>query len=176
MPVCCHCSVIWLLGTLWTGAHRVPQSMGFSRNECCSELPCSHPGDLPNPGMQPTFLLSPALAGGFFITSATWEAYWSRVNYSVVFHSLQPMDCCPPGSSVHRILQARVLEWVAIPFSRGSSWLRDQTQVCHLAGRLFKVWVTSACVLSFFSPVRLFESLEKLAVWKNANYNIHPHF
>ena len=40
-----------------------------------------------------------------------------------------PMDCSPPGSSVHGILQARILEWVAIPFSRGSSQPRDQTQV-----------------------------------------------
>ena len=40
-----------------------------------------------------------------------------------------PMDCSPPGSSVHGILQARILEWVAIPFSRGSSWPKDQTWV-----------------------------------------------
>ena len=40
-----------------------------------------------------------------------------------------PMDCCPPGSSVHGILQARILEWVAIPSSRGSSWLRDWTNI-----------------------------------------------
>ena len=39
-----------------------------------------------------------------------------------------PMDCSPPGSSVHRLLQARILEWVAIPFSRESSWPRDQTK------------------------------------------------
>ena len=43
-----------------------------------------------------------------------------------------PMDCSPPGYSVHRILQARILEWVAISFSRGSSQPRDQTQVSHL--------------------------------------------
>ena len=43
-----------------------------------------------------------------------------------------PMDCSPSGSSVHGILQARVVEWVAIPFSRGSSWTRDQTQVSSL--------------------------------------------
>ena len=48
-----------------------------------------------------------------------------------------PMDCSLPGSSVHRILQARILEWVAIPFSRGSSQPRDQTQVSHIAGRFF---------------------------------------
>ena len=53
-----------------------------------------------------------------------------------------PMDCSPPGSSVHGILQARILEWVAIPSSRGSSWPRDQTQVSCNAGRFFTVWAT----------------------------------
>ena len=62
-------------------------------------------------------------------------------------HSLQPQlnDHCsavsdslwPHGSSVHRILQARILEWVTIPFSRGSSWPRDWTWVSCLAGRFF---------------------------------------
>ena len=47
------------------------------------------------------------------------------------------MDHSPPGSSVHGTLQARILEWVAIPFSRGSSWLRDQTWVFRSAGRFF---------------------------------------
>ena len=46
-----------------------------------------------------------------------------------------PMDCSLPGSSIHGILQAKVLEWVAISFSRGSSRPRDQTQVSHTAGR-----------------------------------------
>ena len=46
------------------------------------------------------------------------------------------MDCGPPGSSVHGILQARVLEWVAIPFSRGSSQPGDWTKVSCIAGRL----------------------------------------
>ena len=51
-----------------------------------------------------------------------------------------PMDCSLPGFSVHGIFLARVLEWVAISFSRGSSWLRDQTQVSCIAGRSFTVW------------------------------------
>ena len=50
-----------------------------------------------------------------------------------------PMDCSPPGSSVHGILQARILEWVAIPFSGGSSQPRNQTQVFYIAGRLFTI-------------------------------------
>ena len=53
-----------------------------------------------------------------------------------------PMDCSPPGSSLHGILQARTLEWVAIPFSRESSWTRDPTQVSCIAGRFFTIWVT----------------------------------
>ena len=48
-----------------------------------------------------------------------------------------PMDCSPPGSSVHGILQARILECIAIPFSRGSSQPRDRTQVSCIAGRLY---------------------------------------
>ena len=53
-----------------------------------------------------------------------------------------PMDCSPPGSSVHGILQARILKWVAISFSRGSSWPRDRTQVSHISGRCFNLWAT----------------------------------
>ena len=51
-----------------------------------------------------------------------------------------PMDCSLPGSSVHWILQARILEWVTIPFSRGSSQSRDWTQVSCITGRFFTNW------------------------------------
>ena len=52
------------------------------------------------------------------------------------------MDCNSPGSSVHGIFQARVLEWVAISFSRGSSRPRDRTQVSRIIGRCFTIWAT----------------------------------
>ena len=54
----------------------------------------------------------------------------------------EPMDCRLLGSSAHGILQTRILEWVAIPFSRGSSQPRDQTQVSCIEGRFFTVWAT----------------------------------
>ena len=54
-----------------------------------------------------------------------------------------PMDCSPPGSSVHGILQARILQWVTIPFSRGSSWPRNWTQVSCIAGGFFAIWATT---------------------------------
>ena len=53
-----------------------------------------------------------------------------------------PMDYSPPGSSIHEILQARILEWEAFSFSRGSSQPRDWTQVSHIAGRFFTNWAT----------------------------------
>ena len=53
-----------------------------------------------------------------------------------------PMDCSPPGSSVLGILQARVLEWVAMPSSRGSSQHKDQSQVSCIAGHIFYHWAT----------------------------------
>ena len=53
-----------------------------------------------------------------------------------------PVNCSLPGSSVHGILQARILEWVAILISRGSSRPRDRTQVFHIAGRFLTSWAT----------------------------------
>ena len=50
-----------------------------------------------------------------------------------------PMDCSPLGSSIHGILQARILEWVAIPTSKESSQQRDQTHVSCIAGRFFTI-------------------------------------
>ena len=60
-----------------------PLSMGFSRQEYWSRLPCPPPGDLPNPGIQPASLASPVLAGGFFTTSATGTlAFWAFPYFS----------------------------------------------------------------------------------------------
>ena len=67
------------------------------------------------------------------------------VSLSVVSDSLRPhglMDCSPPDSSVHGILQESTLEWVAIPFSRGSSPPRDWTRVSCIASRVFTLWAT----------------------------------
>ena len=64
------------------------------------------------------------------------------VNHSVVSNSCDPMDCSPPGFSDYRILEARILEWVAIPFSRRSSQPRDKAWVSRITGRYFTIWVT----------------------------------
>jgi len=67
-------SQVWLYATLWTVACQAPLSMGFSRQEYWGGLLCPPPGDLPIPGIEPTSLMSPALAGEFFTASTTWEA------------------------------------------------------------------------------------------------------
>ena len=79
----------------------------------------------------------------------TWIIFifYVSLKMKVLFAQLCPklcdhMDCSLPGSSVHGILQIRILEWIAILFSRGSSWPRDRTQVSYIAGRFLTIWTT----------------------------------
>ena len=84
MPSVCmlsHFSRVQLCETLWIVAHQAPLCVGFSRQEHWVGLPGPLPGDLPYPGIEPASLMSPALAGGFFTTSATWEAPGAKVGY-----------------------------------------------------------------------------------------------
>ena len=71
-----------------------------------------------------------------------WILNYHSDSHSVMSDSLYPMDYSPPGSSVHRIFQARILEWVAVFFSRGSSQPRDQTHISRITGGFFTVWAT----------------------------------
>ena len=64
------------------------------------------------------------------------------ISCSVMFDSSDPMDCSPPDSSLRGIFLAKIVEWVAIPFSGVSSWPRNWTQVSRIAGRVFTIWDT----------------------------------
>ena len=67
----CVCTQSYLtLATSWPVALQAPLSMVLSRQECWSGLPCTPPGDLPDPGIEPTSLVSPALTDGFFTTAS----------------------------------------------------------------------------------------------------------
>ena len=131
-------SCVRLFVTPWTIVHPAPLSMGFSRQEYWTGLLCPPPVDLPDSGIKSATLMSPALAGGFFTTSATWAALSRDVCrhacsvasvelpllLATAAKSLQscptlcdPKDGSPPGSPVPGILQARTLVWVAISFS-----------------------------------------------------------
>ena len=79
-------SHVRLFLTLWTVAHQAPLSVGFSRQEYWSGLPCPPPGDLPNPGIKLVSLMSSALAGRFFTTRANWEVPCSRYQYFISVH------------------------------------------------------------------------------------------
>ena len=81
----------------------------------------------------PQVLLLPTFDIGF-----KYCALW----YEVKIAQLCPTLCDPMDYTVHGILQARILEWVAFPFSRGSSQPRDRTQVSHIAGGFFTSWAT----------------------------------
>ena len=76
---------------------------------------------------------------------------WSEVKVAQSCPPLcEPMNCSLLGTSVHGILQARVLEWVANSFSRGSSWHRDWTQVSCIAGRFFTNWATREALFNVY--------------------------
>ena len=97
------------LATSWSAAYQASPSMGFSRQEYWSGVP----------------LLPAAAAAAKSLQSCPTLC--------------DPVDNSPPGSPVHGILQARILEWVAVPFSRGSSQSRVPTQVSCIAGGLFTI-------------------------------------
>ena len=91
-------------------------------------MPFSSPGDLPDPGIEPgsSALQADSMTHSLKVT----------VSHFAMSNSVTPWTVAS-GSSVH--LQARMLEWVAIPFSRGSSQPRDQTQVSRIAGEFFTI-------------------------------------
>ena len=117
-----HFIHIWPFATLWTRAHRASLSMGFSRQEYWSGLPCLPPGDLPDPGIEPSSLKSPALAGGLFTTSTTWEV-WSLLKgsqicnrkallaFSGFFHFLFHRKSFPSQLLVHLFWPWHLLLW-----------------------------------------------------------------
>ena len=88
----------------------------------------------------------PIVYGALFSHKRRWSTDEKKNVKMLVAQSCptlcDPMDCYPLGSSIHKILQARILEWVAIPFFRESSWTRNQTWVPCIAGGFFTIWAT----------------------------------
>ena len=83
-----------------------------------------------------------------------------------------PVDCSLPGSSVHGILQPRILEWIAVPFVRGSSWPRDRIRVSCVAGRFFTVWATGKTLYDFHRGCTNFFSYHMCTKFL---FSAHPH-
>ena len=99
---------------------------------------------------------------------------WNEVAQSYLT-LCNPVDCSLPGCSVHGILQARILEWVAISFSRGSSKPRDRTWVSHIAGRCFTLWATrEAPVISQMVPNKEYCSQPREVIPASASGPVFP--
>ena len=96
---------------------------------------------------------------------ALWGARESpsqgNVSLKVQISQSCPTFCDPMDYRVHGIFQARILEWVAFPFSRGSSQLRVQTQVSHIAGRLFISWATREVPHWRYSITKLLQGIPR---------------
>ena len=131
----------WLFATLWTVPRQAPLSMdspGKNTGVGCHAL------------LQEIFLTQGSnrgsciscIAGGFLTHRTIWEVCVCVLVMQWCPALCDPMDCSPPGSSVHGIFQARILEWVAISFSMESSWPRLWTWVSCITGRLFTYWAT----------------------------------
>ena len=135
----------------WTVTLQTPLTMGFSRQEYWSGLSCLPPGAFPN--------------------SEIKLASWSKWGLVVPGHFSRIwlcslMDCSPPGSSVHGILQARILEWVAIFSSRGSSWARDQTRVSSVSWLVRQFLYPCVSWKAFFCKSKYyFFNQENLIYW-----------
>ena len=101
--------------TLWTVAHQAPLSMEVSRQEYWSGLPFPSPGDLPDPGIKPASLMSPALAGIFFTTSTTREALSQKLSpcKSHLWHFLPVTLAFSP--SCHKQNERQPMDWEKMP-------------------------------------------------------------
>ena len=114
MCVCVH-SCAQLLATPWPVARQAPLSMEFPSQEYWSGLPFPTPRDLPDPGVKPESLASPALAGGVFATVLILNTAAAAKSLQSCSTLCDPIDGSPPGSPIPGILQTKTLAWVAFP-------------------------------------------------------------
>ena len=118
-------------------------NLGFPGGTSDKESICNA-GDIRDEGLITRSGRSPGGTNGNLLQYFCLAGYgpWGRIDEVAQLRLTlcDPMDCSLPGSSNHGIFQARVLEWVAISFSRGSSQPRDRTQVSKIACRRFSIW------------------------------------
>ena len=151
--------------TPWTVARQTPVSIGFPRREYWSELPFPSPRDLLSLGIEPR---SPALQADSLPAEPPGSPYSCLSEWLKVAQSWQTL-CDPMDYTLHEILQARILKWVAFPFSRGSSQPRDQTGVSCIAGRFFTNWAVREAHTGAWSEVKSLSRVRLFATpWTEA--------
>ena len=138
-------SHVQLFATPWTTAYQAPLSMEFSRQEYWSGSPFPSPGIFPSQGSNPGCLhcRQTLYCLSHQGSPVCYKGYESESEVAQSCPTLcDPMDYSLQGSSLHGILQAGVLEWVAISFSKGSPQLRNQTWVSCTEGSFFTIRAT----------------------------------
>ena len=125
---------------MWTC---VPSASGMNEIVDCPPFPTSHLLFL----LRSVILLAYSLNDSRCMPAIVCMYYWIfqgtlSISHKVVSNFCHPMDCSLPGSSVHGVLQARILEWVVISLSKGSSQPSNRTQVSCIPGRFFTYWTT----------------------------------
>ena len=131
MCACCYFSRVWLFSTLWTIAYQAPLSMGFSRQECLSGLPCPPPGDLPDPGIKARF---PGLQADSLLSEPPGKPKDSGVN------SLSLLHCRWILYHLSHQGSPRIMEWMAYPSCT--------------AGGFFTCWVTQEAWTTDYVPLQ----------------------
>ena len=157
----CH-SGAQVQGSRGTGLHRTGRQKPYQR---CREGEAGTPGEgrVREEDRRKLCLETlPSRAGPLPCISFLWKQ--SVLVIQLCLTLCDPMDSSPSGSSVHRILQARIMEWAAMPYSRGSSQLRDGTQVFCIAGSFFffffTVWATREVVKATLICIKNFLPLK----------------
>ena len=153
---------------MWTC---VPSAAGMNEIVDCPPSPISHLLFL----LQSVILLACSLNDSRCMPAIVCMYYWTfqgtlSISHKVVSNFCHPMDCSLPLSSVRGIFQARVLEWVAISFSRGSSQPRDWTWVSQIVGRRFTAWATREVHVLHCLP----EIAQTPVHWEVDSNAIHP--
>ena len=137
-----HFSHVQLCATLWTVAHKAPLSMGFSRQEYWSGLPCPPPGDLPDPRTEPVSLASPALAGGFFTTSNTWETpiIYIHVYNDLLLHGKLPQNFAAETANIYYLHFWVSGIWVCLHWVTLAEFLRRLPGCDHLKAPVWGIY------------------------------------
>ena len=160
--LCCAklLSHVWLYATLWSVACQAPPSMGLSRQQYWGGLLCSPSGDLPNPWIAPASLMSPALTGGFFTTSTTWDAQhicWPSPIYTICGGENYNLYMHLGPSSQLSGLGVETLSWFTCSTNQHLYSFTNShhlLSICYVLSSMLSLWIAFKCFNSLSNPMK----------------------